>query len=103
MSTRLIIRPEAKADLREIDEYLAEQGTVLGEKFRAELTRVFERIESMPEMFGIVWRDIRATRLRRFKYVVYYVVLSDQIEVLAVVHGARHASRWKARLKRDEE
>ena len=52
----------------------------------------------MPEMFGVVWRDVRAVRVRRFQYVVYYFVLSDRVEILAVIHGARDESAWRSRI-----
>ena len=56
------------------------------------------RIEAMPEMYGVVWQDVRAARLRRFRYLVYYVVLADRVEVLAVMHGARDAPSWQSRV-----
>ena len=56
------------------------------------------RIESVPELYGPVWQDVRAARLRIFRYVVYYVVFADRVEVLAVMHGARDASAWKSRV-----
>jgi hypothetical protein len=48
----------------------------LGGKFAAQLRAVLELIESMPELHGIVWRDVRAALVRKFRYVVYYVVYS---------------------------
>jgi hypothetical protein len=51
----------------------------------------------MPEMFGVVWQDVRAARLKKFPFMVYYVVFADRVEVLAVMHGARDASVWQAR------
>jgi plasmid stabilization system protein ParE len=58
---------------------------------------VLERIESMPEIYGVVWQDVRAARLKRFRHVVYYVVFADRVEVLAVLHGARDAAAWRSR------
>jgi plasmid stabilization system protein ParE len=46
----------------------------------------------------VVWQDVRAARLRKFRYVVYYVVLTDHVEVLAVLHGSRDESTWKSRV-----
>jgi hypothetical protein len=46
----------------------------------------------MPEIHGIVWRNVRAARLRRFTYVVYSRVHADRLEVLAVVQGNRDAA-----------
>jgi len=52
----------------------------------------------MPEMYSVVWQNVRAARLRRFTYVVYYRVHDDRIEVLAVMHGSRDASAWQSRV-----
>ncbi|HEY3788392.1 MAG TPA: hypothetical protein VGL71_06025 [Urbifossiella sp.] len=43
---------------------------------------------SSPKHFGILWEDIRTVRVDRFQYVVYYMVLDNRVEVLAVIHGA---------------
>jgi plasmid stabilization system protein ParE len=48
-------------------------------------------------MYGVVWRNVRAARLRKFTYVVYYRVHDDRVEVLAVMHGSRDASAWQPR------
>jgi plasmid stabilization system protein ParE len=56
-----------------------------------------ERLEATPELYGVVWQDVRAARLRRFQYVVYYVVHSDRVEVLAILHGSRNPSVWQSR------
>ena len=65
------------------------------------MTRVREaldQIESMPELFGVVWQDVRVARLRQFRHVVYYVVFTDRVEVLAVMHGSRDPSAWQSRV-----
>jgi plasmid stabilization system protein ParE len=52
----------------------------------------------MPEMYGLVWQDVRAARLRKFRHMVYCVAFADRVEVLAVMHGSRDASAWKSRV-----
>jgi toxin ParE1/3/4 len=59
---------------------------------------VLERIEAMPEIYGVVWRDVRAARLKRFRHVVYYVAFTDRVEILAVMHGSRDTPAWQARI-----
>jgi plasmid stabilization system protein ParE len=98
MSLPVIVRPEAEADIRETYDYLEQVRAGLGEQFSAALRAVLESIESMPEIYGVVWRDVRAVRLRKFQYVLYYVVFADRAEVLAILHGARHESAWRARV-----
>jgi plasmid stabilization system protein ParE len=98
MSLPLLIRPEAQADIEATHEELERLQVGLGGRFVARVREVLERIEAMPELHGVVWRDVRAARLKRFRYVVYYVVFPDRVDVLAVIHGARDASAWQLRV-----
>jgi plasmid stabilization system protein ParE len=98
MSLPVILRPEAEADIRAIYDVLEETRAGLGTRFADRLQEVFERIEFMPALYGVVWQDVRAARLRKFRYVVYYLVCSDRVEVLAVIHGSRHPSAWQKRV-----
>jgi plasmid stabilization system protein ParE len=69
----------------------------LGEVFLDRLNEVLARIGTMPEMYGVAWRNVRAARLRRFTHVVYYRVHDDRVEVLAVMHAGRDATAWRIR------
>lgn len=98
MSRILKLREDADQDLTEIYEYLlGVDGQTLG-KFERKLDALFERIIEMPFMYGKVWRTVRAVRVRGFKYVVYYMVRSRIVDVIAVVHGSRHSLVWKSRV-----
>jgi len=98
MSLPLIVRPAAEADIQKTFGYLEEVRPGVGAKFVAQLREVFQRIESNPETYGVVWQDVRAVRVRKFQYVAYYVLFDDHVEVLAVMHGARHESDWRSRV-----
>jgi plasmid stabilization system protein ParE len=98
MSLPVIMRQQAEADVVEIFGDLDFIRPGLGKRFIARLREILDRIEWMPEMYGVVWQDVRAARLRKFRYVVYYVVLTDHVEVLAVLHGSRDESTWKSRV-----
>jgi len=97
MSLPVLLRPAAEADIQATHDELEQARAGLGNRFVARVREVLERIESMPEMYGRVWQDVRAVRLRKFRHVVYYVVFTDRVEVLAVMHGARDASAWQSR------
>jgi plasmid stabilization system protein ParE len=98
MSLPVILRPAAVADIRDTRDALDGVQAGLGGQFVARVREVLERIEAMPEMYGTVWQDVRAARLKKFRYVVYYVVFADRVEVLAVLHGSRDASVWQSRV-----
>jgi toxin ParE1/3/4 len=94
----VILRPAADADIQATYDELEQSQADLGARFVARVREVLERIESMPEMYGLVWQDVRAARLKKFRHLVYYVVFADRVEVLAVMHGSRDASAWQSRV-----
>lgn len=94
----VILRPEAVADILVTHNEMEKSQVGLGQRFVARVRELLLRIELMPEMYGVVWQDVRAARLKKFRYVLYYVVFQDRVEVLAVLHGSRDAAAWQSRV-----
>ena len=70
MSLPVVLRPEATQDAAEAIGYFDALRPGLGQAFLIQVQDVLLRISGMPELHGIVWRNVRAARLRRFTYVV---------------------------------
>jgi toxin ParE1/3/4 len=94
----VIVRPIAEADIRGIHQYLHATGPTPSERFRQRLAELFANIESLPELYAVVWKNVRAARVRRFRYVVYYVISDQAVEILGVIHAARNPAVWRKRL-----
>jgi plasmid stabilization system protein ParE len=97
VSLPVILRHEAEVDIQGARDQLEAVRVGLGNQVLARVREVLARIEKMPELHGKVWEDVRAARLKQFRYIVYFIVLEDRIEVLAVLHGARDPSSWQSR------
>jgi plasmid stabilization system protein ParE len=97
VSLPVILRHEAEVDVQEARDQLEKVRVGLGNQVLARVREVLARIEKMPELHGKVWQDVRAARLKQFRYIVYFIVLADRVEVLAILHGARDPSSWKSR------
>ena len=97
MSLPVILRHEAEVDVQEARDQLEAIRVGLGNHVLARVREVLARIEKMPELHGKVWEDVRAVRLKQFRYIVYFIVLADRVEVLAVLHSARDPSSWQSR------
>jgi plasmid stabilization system protein ParE len=97
VSLPVILRHEAEVDVQEARDQLEAVRVGLGSQILARVREVLARIEKMPELHGKVWQDVRAARLKQFRYIVYFIVLADRVEVLAVLHGARDPSSWQPR------
>ena len=97
MSLSIVLRPEAQTDLLEARDWYEQQRPGLGEAFLERVDQMFSRIREMPELYAVVLRDVRRGKLRNFPYVVYYRVLADRIEVIALLHGSRDPKVWQDR------
>ena len=97
MSLPVILRPEAESDIQDACDQLVGVRVGLGKQFLARVREVLTRVEKMPELHGVVQEDVRAARLKQFRYIVYFIVLEDRIELLAVLHGARDPLAWQSR------
>jgi toxin ParE1/3/4 len=64
MNRPVILRPAADADIQVTHDGLEQSQAGLGDRFVVAVREVLERIEAMPEIYGVVWQDVRAVRLK---------------------------------------
>ncbi len=98
MKYRLVIQPEAEADLDEAYRWYEKQRSGLGSQFIECVEAVLDRISERPELHAVVYRTVRQTLVRRFPYVVCYVLEGHCVDVVAVFHGQRDPASWKSRV-----
>jgi plasmid stabilization system protein ParE len=97
MTLPLIVREQAECDMVEARDWYEGHREGLGGEFLTAVVDVFDRIRDSPESYAMEYRGVRPARLRRFPYIVYYRIVRDSIEVLAVLHGRRHPRAWRSR------
>ena len=97
MTPRLVLRPQAEAELLDARDWYEEHRPGLGGAFVTEIDMAIARIVKAPLAYPRVQGEIRRTLVRRFPYAVYFHATSDEIVVLGVVHGRRHPRRWQSR------
>jgi toxin ParE1/3/4 len=97
MTLPVLIRPEALVDIRTSQSRYESAQKGLGNVFVDLVVEILERIGDTPFLYGVVWQDVRAARTRKFPYLVYYVVLIDRIEVMAVLHASQDEPVWQHR------
>jgi hypothetical protein len=61
--------------------------------------RALEVVSQQPELFAAGHRGIRQAMVKRFPYVICFLIESRAISVIAVLHGHRDPSAWRQRLK----
>jgi len=98
MSRRLVIRPEAEAELTEAHDWYEKQRSGLGNQFLSCVHESLVSLQGAPERYPVVYRDVRRTLVRRFPYCVFYVLTKTGIVVLAGFHASRDPKQWQERI-----
>lgn len=87
---------QAEEDLIAIWLFIAKDNLTAADKLLAKFENVFEILIEQPE-FGAARPDI-APELRYFpvgKYLIFYRIIADGIEIVRVVHGSRLLTELK--------
>ena len=90
MTGRLLIRPEASADIAEAFSWYEAQRAGVGGEFAVELDRTFEAIQLFPTAGPLVYRGLRRVLVPHFPYSVYYMVERGILEIRGVLHNRRN-------------
>ncbi len=86
----IVKSPKAKADLIQIWDYIADDSEIRADAFIQTIDKKFHTLISEP-FLGIARDEIEAD-LRSFpvgRYVIFYRRISEGIEIIRVLHGAR--------------
>jgi plasmid stabilization system protein ParE len=86
MAGRARYKPAARAEIRDIAQYLEAQRLGFGRAFIEEIRRVEDQVLANPRLYQAVNGPIRRAPLRRFRYGLFYVLEGDQVLVLACLH-----------------
>lgn len=97
MTPRLLLRPEAHADLEEAARWYEERSLGLGYEFLRVVRVALAGVERSPDGFPVILDDIWRAGVRRFPYFIYYVARSSDTSVIGVLHGRRDPRRWQSR------
>ncbi len=92
------VRGEARAEAAAAAGWY-EREARLGNAFRAALRTALRRIEEQPQLYAVVYRDLRRAPLRRFPFGVFYIYdeCENSVTVYGVIHDARNPEVWKRR------
>jgi len=92
------LHPGALEDLREAAEFYRQQaGNALSQSFLAEFEHSIGLLLQQPGI-GATWRHgMRRFATRRFPFSIIYIVVEEQVRILAVAHHSRRPGYWRGR------
>lgn len=103
MNRRLIVRPEAEADITDAAAWYDNREPGLGLELVAEVRSAISRASENPEFFTRVRQNptVRCVLTRRFPYRIFFIVRSDALVVFAALHAARNDRIWRDRAEQE--
>lgn len=84
-----LVGRRAERDIRQIYEWYEAIEPGLGDKFKAAIDASIAMVLANPKAFRVVYKNVRRTILRRFRYHVYYQAGPDLVKILRVIHASR--------------
>ena len=97
MTRRLVLEPEAEAEIDEAAGWYEARSPGLGPEFLRAVEGLLGAIQRNPYQYQVVFRGVRRAALRRFPYGLMYVATAQEIIVVACFHGRRNPERWQER------
>ncbi len=94
MNWRVIIRPNAEADIQEARAWYELQRAGLGDELLDEIRHAVGLLETDPERRSLYYRDFRRLLTRRFPYKLFYRVEGDRVIVFRILH-AKRKHQWQ--------
>ena len=99
MTATLTFLAVAEQDIQAAVLWYDQQRPGLGDIFIADLQEILEHIRLQPEMYRRIDGPVRRAVLHRFPYSVLYRILTDELEVVAVLHFKLHPGKISSRLR----
>jgi plasmid stabilization system protein ParE len=85
---KIVIRPQAEAEIRAAFEWYEGIVEGLGDRFLAELDRVLTRVGESPNLFPNA-QGFRRAVVAKFPYCIYFRTSGEVAVVVSVLHGRR--------------
>ena len=97
MKYKLLVRPEAEADIEESFGWYEDEVLGLGQEFLQPLRTTISLVRTNPQLFPVIHRQIRRAIVKRFPHAFFFIIRDETIIVTACVHHKRDPKVWKRR------
>lgn len=89
MTYLIVVRRLAERDLEEAEDWYNQQQPGLSAELRGAISALFGRLTDNPRIYPRVHGDVHRAVLRRFPYLVYFLIEGSNVIVLAVLGSSR--------------
>jgi plasmid stabilization system protein ParE len=89
MKHRLVLRRVAEREFDDSIAWYEREREGLGREFQAAVGQYLQRIANHPEWFPKVRGEVRRAVVRRFPFVIHFLVETNGVVILAIFHTSR--------------
>lgn len=98
MTYQITVRPEAAREVQDAFDRYEEKSEGLGTEFLRAAEACLAGVKRSPSAFPMVHEQVHRAFLRKFPYMLFYVVRDENIIVLACFHAKRNPIDWMRRV-----
>jgi plasmid stabilization system protein ParE len=95
----VVFTPAARLEVTRAVIWYDRRQAGLGDGLLYEIDAVVSRIMANPVQFPLVGNNIRRAALKRFPYGLFFRVLPNKIQVLALFHTSRDPEKLRRRIQ----
>lgn len=97
MKYRIQIDEEALSDIQEATEWYNEQLQGLGSRFLKQIKSQINSLKTDAEIYTNRYADVRCMLIKKFPFMVHYIIDGLTVKVFAVLHTSRNPKIWENR------
>lgn len=97
MAHKLIFNASIPDDLAAAISYYEDISPAVANRFRTAVDRRLDEIAKRPESFPGDVTPIRFAKIDQFPYLIFFVLKSDLVSVIAILHGSTEPGMWRKR------
>jgi len=90
--------PEALEEYRQAALWYAEREAELGLQFIGSVEDAIKRVVDSPTRWRVIDEDVRRCLTRVFPFAILYIIESEFLLIVAVMHCSREPGYWKQRV-----
>jgi plasmid stabilization system protein ParE len=97
MNRVVVLRRAAEKEFGDAIAWYEAGRAGLGQGFRAAIEEYFQRIAANPEWFPAVRGEVRRAVVRRFPFVIHFLIEKERLVILSIFHTSRQPEQLKYR------
>jgi plasmid stabilization system protein ParE len=92
---KIKIFPLALSDIQDATNWYNKQSSGLGKHFQKQVLKQISKLNLNANIYAIRYNNIRCMVIKKFPFMVHYLIENDQVLIFAVLHTSRNPKIWE--------